>query len=37
MSSRPTTTSTPADPEWPMLSAMHYDLVRSLNKDVPGW
>ena len=25
----------PADPEWPMLSAMHYDLVRSLNKDVP--
>jgi beta-galactosidase len=25
----------PADPEWPMHSAMHYDLVRSLNKDVP--
>jgi len=25
----------PADPEWPMRSAMHYDLVRSLNKDVP--
>ena len=24
----------PADPEWPMHSAMHYDLVRSLNKDV---
>lgn len=25
----------PADPEWPMQSAMHYDLVRSLNKAVP--
>ena len=25
----------PGDPEWPMHSAMHYDLVRSLNKDVP--
>jgi beta-galactosidase len=25
----------PADPEWPMLSAIHYDLVRSVNKNVP--
>lgn len=25
----------PGDPEWPMQSAMHYDLVRSLNKAVP--
>jgi beta-galactosidase len=25
----------PADPEWPMYSAMHYDLSRGLNKDVP--
>ena len=25
----------PSDPGCPMLSAMHYDLVRSLNKDVP--
>jgi beta-galactosidase len=25
----------PADPEWPMQSAMHYDLVRSLNKSAP--
>jgi beta-galactosidase len=25
----------PGDPEWPMQSAMHYDLVRSLNKTVP--
>ena len=25
----------PADPDGMMLSAMHYDLVRSLNKDVP--
>jgi beta-galactosidase len=25
----------PADPEWAMHSAMHYDLVRSLNKSVP--
>jgi beta-galactosidase len=25
----------PADPDGPMLSAMHYDLVRSLNKNVP--
>jgi beta-galactosidase len=25
----------PADPASPMLSAMHYDLVRSLNKDSP--
>jgi len=25
----------PADPDSPALSAMHYDLVRSLNKDVP--
>ena len=25
----------PADPDAPMLSAMHYDLVRSLNKNVP--
>ena len=25
----------PADPEACMLSAMHYDLVRSLNKNVP--
>ena len=25
----------PADPDWPMHSAMHYDLSRGLNKDVP--
>ena len=25
----------PADPEWAMHSAMHWDLVRSLNKNVP--
>jgi beta-galactosidase len=25
----------PADPDTPALSAMHYDLVRSLNKDAP--
>jgi beta-galactosidase len=25
----------PADPESPMLTAMHYDLIRSLKKDVP--
>jgi beta-galactosidase len=25
----------PAEPEWAMQSAMHYDLVRSLNKEIP--
>jgi beta-galactosidase len=25
----------PSDPEWAMYSAMHYDLVRSVNKQIP--
>ena len=25
----------PADPEWAMQNAMHYDLIRSLNKKIP--
>ena len=25
----------PSDPEWSMQSAMHYDLIRSVNKEIP--
>jgi beta-galactosidase len=25
----------PSDPEWAMTSAMHYDLIRSVNKEIP--